>query len=167
MPRAVDRFAEEGKADIVIFNQDKNALSETGCICAFANDWGDWYPRLFGKMLVAATGIKEFADWDYLNKVGERIWNLDRAFNVRDGFDRAQDTLPQRIQSEPLHTSKAPGEGEVVRTLDKFLDEYYQLRGWTNEGIPTRKKLEELGLGYVVKDIEPFLNINERRKQWT
>jgi aldehyde:ferredoxin oxidoreductase len=46
----------------------------------------------------------------------------------------------------------------MVRTLDKFLDEYYQLRGWTEAGIPTREKLKELGLNYVIKDMEPFWN---------
>ena len=155
VPRAVDRFTEEEKADIVIFNQNNSGL-EVGIICAFAHEWGDWHRRLFNKMLKAATGIEEFADWNYLRKAGERIVNLDRAFNVRDGFDRKHDTLPQRFQNEPLHTGKAPGEGEMVRTLDKFLDEYYRLRGWTEAGIPSREKLEEMGLGYVVKDIEPF-----------
>ena len=155
-PRAVDRFTEDDKADIVIYNQDRAGL-EVGIVCAFAFSCGDWYPRLFGRMLTAATGIEEFADWAYLNRVGERVWNLDRAFNVRDGFDRRHDTLPQRVQTEPLHTREAQGEGQMVRTLDKFLDEYYQLRGWTPDGIPSREKLEELGLGYVVKDIEPFL----------
>jgi aldehyde:ferredoxin oxidoreductase len=155
IPRAVDRFAEEGKADIVIYNQN-NAGLEVGIVCAFAFSCGDWYPKLFSRMLTAVTGIQEFTDWNYLRKVGERIWNLDRAFNVRDGFDRRHDSLPQRFQSEPLHTRKAPGEGEMVRTLDKFLDEYYKLREWTETGIPSRKKLLELGLGYVIKDIEPF-----------
>jgi aldehyde:ferredoxin oxidoreductase len=155
VPRTVDRFADEGKADIVIFNQNNSGL-EVGIVCAFAHEWGDWFPRLFNKMLKTVTGIEEFADWNYLRKAGERIVNLDRAFNVRDGFDRRHDTLPQRFQSEPLHTGKAPGEGEMVRSLDKFLDEYYKLRGWTETGIPYREKLEELGLGYIVKDIEPF-----------
>jgi aldehyde:ferredoxin oxidoreductase len=94
--------------------------------------------------------------WDYLNKAGERAWNLDRAFNVRDGFDRRHDTLPQRVQTEPLQTGKADGEGQIVRALETFLDEYYWLRGWTEAGIPSREKLQELGLEYVVKDIEPF-----------
>ena len=156
-PRAMERFSEEGKAGILVHNQNQSALNEVGCVCVFVLGWGGWFQRLFGKMLVAATGIGEFADWDYLCRVGERIVNLDRAFNVRDGFNRAQDTLPRRIQSEPLHTGKAPGEGQMVRTLEKFLDEYYRLRGWTRQGIPSREKLEELGLGFVVKDIGPFL----------
>lgn len=155
IPRAVDRFTEEDKADIVIHNQNRAGL-EAGIVCAFAFSCGDWYPKLFPRMLTAVTGIEEFSDWGYLGKVGERVWNLDRAFNARDGFDRRHDTLPQRVQTEPLHTREAAGEGEMVRTLNKFIDEYYRLRGWTKNGLPTREKLEELGLGYVVKDLEPF-----------
>ena len=156
VPRAVDRFTEEGKADIVIYNQNQSALSEVGCVCAFAHDWGDWYPRLFGKMLVAATGIQEFADFGYLLRAGERIVNVERAFNARDGFNRAHDKLPKRFQTEPLHTHGAQGDGQVVREMEKFLDEYYRLRGWTNYGIPSPEKLQELGLDYIVKDMEPL-----------
>ncbi len=155
VPRAVDRFTEEDKADIVIYNQNRAGLS-AGIVCAFAFDCGNWYPKLFPRMLFAVTGIEEFTDWDYLGRVGERVWNLERAFNVRNGFDRRQDTLPQRFQKEPLHTREAEGEGQMVRNLEGFLDQYYQLRGWTEAGIPTREKLEELGLDYVVKDMEPF-----------
>jgi aldehyde:ferredoxin oxidoreductase len=156
VPRAVDRFTEEGKADIVIHNQNNSAL-EVGIVCAFAFSCGDWFGRLFPRMLAAATGIEEFADWKHLRKAGERIVNLDRAFNARDGFDRRHDTLPGRFQTEPLHTGAAPGEGEMVRALDHFLDEYYQLRNWTRNGLPTREKLEELGLGRVAKDLAPYL----------
>ena len=90
---------------------------------------------------------------DYLWQVGERIINLERAFNVREGFGRREDTLPQRMLSEPLHTREAPGEGEMVRALDKFLDRYYEARGWTPEGIPSLQRLNELGLDYALSDI--------------
>lgn len=152
VPRRVDRFAEEENADIVVYNQDSRAMSEVGIVCTFATGW-EWFSRLFGKMLVATTGVDQFADSDYLRQVGEKITNLERAFNVREGFSRKQDTLPQRMLSEPLHTRGAPGEGEMVRAMDKFLDRYYQARGWTEKGIPSRQKLNELGLNYVVKDI--------------
>jgi aldehyde:ferredoxin oxidoreductase len=157
VPRPVDRLTEEDKADIVIFNQNNDGL-EVGIACGFASMCGDWYRRLFPQMLVAATGIQEFGDWGFLAKVGERIWNLERAFNVREGFDRRQDTLPQRFQIEPLRTIKAPGDGQMLRTLEKFLDEYYRLRGWTRRGIPSREKLQQLGLDFAVKDMLPFLN---------
>ncbi|HJX12672.1 MAG TPA: aldehyde ferredoxin oxidoreductase C-terminal domain-containing protein, partial [Dehalococcoidales bacterium] len=153
---ALDRFAEDGKAAVVISNQNRAGL-ESGIVCAFAFGCGDWYRKLYPAMLRAVTGIEEFADWQYLGRVGERVWNLDRSFNARDGFDRRHDTLPSRFQTEPLHTREAEGEGSMVKDLPGFLDEYYRLRGWTPNGIPTPEKLRELGLDYVVKDIEPLL----------
>ena len=150
-PRAVDRFGEEENADIVVFNQNNGATGEVGVACVFARGW--WAPGLFEKMLVAATGIDEIADPSYLRRVGDRIVNLERAFNVRDGFRRKHDTFPQRMLTEPLHTRGAPGEGQMIRNLDKFLDRYYAIRGWTPEGIPSPQKLNELGLSYVLKDM--------------
>jgi len=149
-PRPTDRFSEEN-ADVVIYNQDGTAWKETGVICAFAGGWG--WVNLFGKMIAAARGIEKYKDDAYLTKVGERMFNLERAFNVREGFSRKQDTLPKRILTEPLHTRKAPGEGQIVSHQDEFLDKYYQLRGWTKDGIPTEKKLKELGLDFVLKDM--------------
>ena len=104
-------------------------------------------------MLKAATGIEEFGDMRYLGAVSERIVNLERAFNVRHGMNRSQDTLPERFLTEPLHTGTAPGEGQMIRGLDNFLDDYYRLRGWSPDGIPTRGKLEQLGLGWLAKDL--------------
>jgi len=150
IPRKIDRFAEEENADIVIFNQNGCARNEVGIMCSFA---AGWYPSLFDKLLFAATGIEEVVTKGYLSKVAERIINLERAFNVRQGFGREQDTLPQRILKEPLHTRGMPGEGQIVRNLDKFLDRYYELRGWTPRGVPSAQKLNDLGLGYVVKDM--------------
>jgi aldehyde:ferredoxin oxidoreductase len=104
-------------------------------------------------MLIAASGIDQIADSGYLQIVGERIVNLERSFNVRNGFRREHDTFPQRILKEPLHTRGAPGEGQMIRALDKFLDRYYKMRGWTPEGIPSSQKLNELGLSFVLKDM--------------
>ena len=152
LPRKVDRFTEEDKADIVVYNQDNTAKNEVGIICAFAASW-EWAKPLYGKMLVAVRGIDDLASDDYLWKVGSRIFNLERAFNVRQGLGRKDDTLPQRMLTEPLHTNGAPGEGQVVRSQDVFLDRYYEARGWTSDGVPTAARLNELGLGYVVKDL--------------
>ena len=82
------------------------------------------------------------------------MFNLERAFNVREGFGRKQDTLPKRMLTEPLHTREAKGEGQIVSHQDEFLDKYYQLRGWTKDGIPTAPKLKELGLDLAAKDIK-------------
>jgi aldehyde:ferredoxin oxidoreductase len=152
IPRPVDRFAEEENADIVIFNQNSRGTNEVGICCSFAALWG-WIPHLFHKLLFAATGIDQAADPAYLRSVGERVINLERAFIVRDGFRREHDRLPERFLKEPLHTGTAPGEGQMIRSLDKFLDRYYTLRGWTSEGVPSPQKLNELGLSSVLKDM--------------
>jgi aldehyde:ferredoxin oxidoreductase len=104
-------------------------------------------------MLAAARGIEKLSDSSYLDMIGHRIFNLERVFNVREGFDRQQDTLPERILTEGLHTREASGEGQIVRNRDKFLDSYYQLRGWSHGGVPTPEKLKELGLDFALSDI--------------
>ena len=150
-PRPTDRFSEEN-ADIVIFNQDGTASKETAICCGFSGGWG-WADSHLGRLLAAARGIKDFEDDAYLSKVGERLFNLERAFNVREGFDRKQDTLPARIRTEPLHTRQAPGEGQMVSHQDEFLDKYYSLRGWTENGVPTPEKLRDMGLGFAAGDM--------------
>jgi aldehyde:ferredoxin oxidoreductase len=72
-------------------------------------------------------------------------------FNVREGFSRKDDTLPQRVLTEEL--KKGSSEGQRISNQDVFLDQYYDLRGWDRSGIPTAQRLKELGLEYLVKDI--------------
>jgi aldehyde:ferredoxin oxidoreductase len=88
--------------------------------------------------------------------IGERIINLARAFNVREGIGRKDDTLPERFFEEPI--SEGPAKGLVIKK-EKFttiLDEYYDLMGWDRNGIPTKTKLMELGLSDVTDEIELF-----------
>jgi aldehyde:ferredoxin oxidoreductase len=150
-PRATDRFADEGNADITKFNQDFTAMIETGIQCTFyaCTDWIS--PEIFSKLLVAATGIPEHGDSQYMWKVAERIYNIERVFNVREGFSRKDDSLPQRLLTEEL--KKGASEGQRISNQDTFLDQYYDLRGWDRSGIPTAQRLKELGLEYLVKDI--------------
>jgi aldehyde:ferredoxin oxidoreductase len=144
-PRRVNRFNEAENADIVIINQDGTALSETGIACGFSGGWG-WMPQPFAKMLAASTGVPQFADFEYLKKVGERIINMERSFIVREGFRRKQDVLPRRILTEPLIFEGVPGGGSTVKDMQGFLDRYYAIRGWTSEGAPSAQKLAELGI---------------------
>ena len=88
-------------------------------------------------MLSAVSGI-EFEPQELMT-IGERIWNLERLYNLREGFTRADDTLPRRLLDEPV------AKGRVVE-LEAMLEEYYRFRGWDEEGRPTRRKLEALGL---------------------
>jgi aldehyde:ferredoxin oxidoreductase len=77
--------------------------------------------------------------------VGERIFNLGRLFNVREGVDRILDVLPNRF-SEPLQEGGSAGEAITKEDLDRMLDEYYDLRGWSRDGIPKEETLDRLGL---------------------
>ncbi len=84
-------------------------------------------------------------DWsvDRFFDTGERIWNMERIFNMRAGFTKADDTLPKRMLEEPAPSGA--GKGEVTE-LAKMLPEYYELRGWTPDGEPTTQTLSRLGL---------------------
>jgi len=148
VPRLTNRFEEVENADVVIYNQDETASKETGIICGFAGNWG-WVPDCFGKMLAAARGIEEYTDNEHLRQVGERIVNVERLINMREGLGRKDDTLPKRMRTEPLHTGEAEGEGQKVRHQDEFLDRYYELRGWSQEGVPSPEKLKALGLDNI------------------
>jgi aldehyde:ferredoxin oxidoreductase len=85
-----------------------------------------------------------------IERVGDRINNLARVFNVGAGFTRNDDTLPDRLMTEPLKAGASKGHLISRDELKKMLDEYYTERGWDlRTGTPTREKLTELGLGYA------------------
>jgi len=89
----------------------------------------------------AVTGI-ETSGKEMLKK-GERIWNLERLYNLREGFTVKDDTLPNRILNEPFKFGHSKG---ITVKLDEMLDEYFKLRKWDSEGKVSKEKLEELGL---------------------
>jgi aldehyde:ferredoxin oxidoreductase len=93
-------------------------------------------------LIEAATGI-DMGGQRGLMRTGERIFNLERLFNLKAGLTAKDDTLPKRMLEEPM--PDGPAKGMIVH-LDKMLPEYYRLRGWSPEGVPTRLKLQELGL---------------------
>ena len=88
----------------------------------------------------------EFSEKDF-RLLGERIYNLERVYNIREGLTRDDDTLPKRLLEEPL--PDGPAEGQTVN-LDPLLDAYYAYRGWNKNGVPTPEKLTELGLEYFI-----------------
>lgn len=151
LPREVDRFTDEGKGDIAGYNQINKAREEVLILCNFADSGitAEWLAAL----LKAATGVDDFSDPAYLDKVGERIVTLERCFNVREGFSRKQDTLPKRMLEEPLKNA-GPATGEVFRSFETLLNEYYAALGYDLQGIPTKEKLEELNLTWT--DLDPF-----------
>lgn len=151
-PEPIDRFAVEGKGKMCKLNQDKVAIFETGIVCIFPMALGLIDLSVLQEMLYAATGIEDFNDEDALLKAGERIWNVERAFNIREGFDRKDDRLPQRFLTEALQ--RGPVKGQIFE-MDRLLDDYYEARGWDlKTGYPQRAKLESLDLKAVADELE-------------
>jgi len=139
LPKLIDRFPVQGKSSFVILNQNSNAAIDSLVICKFTNmGVADEY---FARVLSAVTGI-QYATTEMI-KVGERVWNLERLYNNREGFTGRDDTLPARLLTEA--PTDGPSKGWVSH-LEPMLKEYYRTRGWDENGVPTPKKLADLGL---------------------
>jgi aldehyde:ferredoxin oxidoreductase len=142
LPRLIDRFATQGKAGIVATHQNSAAVIDSLGVCKFVNmAIGEEY---LGRQLSSVTGISFTSD--DLMRVGERVWNIERLYNLREGFTRDDDTLPTRLLTEAV--TEGPSAGKVVN-LTPMLEEYYKFRGWSGEGVPNQVKLEDLGLNSI------------------
>jgi aldehyde:ferredoxin oxidoreductase len=130
----------EGKAAIVKNSQDEISFIDSSGLCLFPGGCG-W---TLSDYLELVDGACEGSwDMDRLQQTGERIWNLERQFNLLAGLSKADDTLPKRILEEPAEVGA--GKGLVCR-LGEMLPEYYELRGWDEEGRPKTDTLNRLGL---------------------
>lgn len=130
-----------------IEDQNSTTMIDSTGVCLFA-DYGFGENGLHN-LLTAVTGV-EWTQEEYL-KTGERIFNLEKMFNFREGFGREDDRLPDRFFEEPL--TVGPGAGAVLDRdeFGKLQDEYYQTRGWDPKTTkPTKTKLESLGLSFTV-----------------
>ncbi len=141
VPAPADPDATEGKAALLKLFQDLTALVDSAGLCLFIT-FALGNPEI-SEQLRTATGIK-MTDDEFL-LAGERVWNLERLFNLKAGFSKKDDTIPKRLLEEPM--KGGPHKGRVVE-LDKMLPEYYELRGWDEDGIPTPEKLAQLGISY-------------------
>jgi len=129
-----DRFDMAPKPMLVKTMQDSTAVIDSIIMCMFTVDLGISV-ELYGKAISIVTGMDVSADQVYV--IGERINNLERMWNVREGMDGSYDTLPERMATDPDST------GHTV-DVKEMLPEYYRLRGWDERGIPTAEKLAEL-----------------------
>ncbi|MFZ9037897.1 MAG: aldehyde ferredoxin oxidoreductase family protein [Gammaproteobacteria bacterium] len=131
----------EGKAKIVAETQRITAFMDSSGLCLFPAGcgWGtDDYCELVD---LVCEG-----DWSSearMVETGERIWNLEKLFNLKAGLGKKDDTLPKRILEEPADVGT--GKGLVCR-LDEMLPEYYTINGWDAEGVPTKDTLARLGI---------------------
>jgi aldehyde:ferredoxin oxidoreductase len=141
LPEPIDRFSYGGKANMARDLQ----LSYAACDCLIA--------CLFGSFAITmedyAEAVSALTGWDFsvkeLKIIAERAWNMTRLFNVREGFTRQEDTLPERIINEASTMGASKGQKMDRESFEKMLDEYYDAVGWDrNTGIPTEEKLIEL-----------------------
>ena len=150
----VDRLkAEKGRGKLVKDAEDTFALIDSLIVCKNAkgtlyNEFAD-----MAKLYSLVTGSEVTAE--ELKVTGERINTIAKLINVREGKSRNDDTLPWKIMNQPI-TDDGPAKGAFVTQdeLDLMLDDYYQARGWNVDGIPTKTKLEELGLQEYLSIIE-------------
>jgi aldehyde:ferredoxin oxidoreductase len=147
-------IAEKGRGKLVRDMEDVYNLIDSFIVCKFSR--GTYYKELpdMAKLYTLVTGY-EITPED-LKKAGERIQNVARLFNIREGLGRKDDNLPYKVMHEPI-PDEGPSKGAFVTQaeLDLLLDDYYESRGWTKEGIPTKEKLKELGMEELMHIIEP------------
>jgi len=139
VPEKTDPLATEGKAGLVKAFQDATAAVDSAGLCIFTTF--AWTLEDIAPQIDAACE----GDWsvDRLLEAGERIWNLERDFNMRAGLTAKDDRLPERLLKEAAKTGPAAGK---VSGLDVMLPEYYELRGWTPDGEITTQTRDRLGL---------------------
>jgi aldehyde:ferredoxin oxidoreductase len=141
-----DRRGVEGKPELAARSQHFTALGDSLVLCRFTSErgFGLFVGEPYTEMVRAVTG------WDVtteeLEQVGERVINLERLFNVREGVRRKDDVLPWKVMHEPIPEGPSAGMHCAPSELDGMLDRYYDLRGWDADGVPTAGRLAALGL---------------------
>jgi aldehyde:ferredoxin oxidoreductase len=139
LPEKLDRLEIKGKPEWVKIFQDLTAFIDSCGLCLFTSFalTADDYAEMFS----AVTGEKHTAA--QILEAGDRIWNLERVWNLKAGIDPSQDKLPKRLMEEAIPAG--PSKGHLSR-LAEMLPLYYKERGWDEKGIPTREKLNALGV---------------------
>ncbi len=160
---AIERFGEEHASEVMDLastaykghlikdQEDLYVIVDSLILCKYGTMWPPvYYFDIMAELLPPLTGFDELGNVSNLRLVAERISNLRRAFNVREGVTREKEQLHPRFVEEPL--PEGPAKGQVC-DLDPMLDEYYEVRGWTRDGLPTRKELSRLGLDDVADEL--------------
>jgi aldehyde:ferredoxin oxidoreductase len=150
----VDRTkAEKGRGKLVKDNENLLAVMDSLIVCK--NSKGAFYKELseMAKLYSAVTGLEMTAQ--ELEEAGERINTLGKLINLREGLTRNDDTLPWKVLNQPV-SEDGPAKGAVVTQdeLDLLIDDYYNVRGWSVEGVPSAAKLKELGLSEFKSIVE-------------
>ncbi len=137
----IDPLKTEGKGSVAGFYHDRTTVMDCLGMCVFPPNNGGMEFHEVARILSFVIGVP--VSEEDLFGAGERVWNLERLFNLREGISGADDTLPPRLLKEPM--PGGPAKDQVVE-LDVLLRDYYRARGWDEKGIPEPAKLKELGL---------------------
>ncbi|MBI2132169.1 MAG: aldehyde ferredoxin oxidoreductase family protein [Candidatus Tectomicrobia bacterium] len=148
-----DNTSPEGKPLFAIRTQNFTAMGDSITQCRFTAErgYGAMINDKYAAMLNMITGWDATAE--ELERTGERIVNLERAFQVREGVDRTRDMLPHRVMHEPIPEGPHKGMHCPPEELEAMKDEYYRLRGWSGRGVPSAATLKRLGLEDVAERI--------------
>ena len=138
-----DRFALEGKGKLVMDIQNTRAYVDSLGICTVIRGGLGFSDKPEGKIMEYVTGVDLTSE---LMEMGDRIYTLERVILNREGIKRKDDYLPERIMTEKLPQGMAKGKVLTKEMYDVMLDEYYSLRGWDKDGVPTAEKIERLNL---------------------
>jgi len=150
-----DRTKVERQALFAVKTQDFTAMNDSLTQCRFASErgYGGTINENYVKMINGVTGWS--LKLEDVEKLGERIFNLERAFNCREGIRRQDDALPVRVLTQPIPEGPSKGMYTPASEFETLLNEYYQMRGWRPDGIPAASKLKDLGLADTLKDLIP------------
>jgi aldehyde:ferredoxin oxidoreductase len=143
---ADDPFKLKDLANDVVAMQNANGAKWSMCFCDF---WGSVNTTIMADLLTAGLG-RQVSATD-LDKVGERVWNLVRMFNLAAGFTAADDTLSEKITKRALENGPHEGRTLSPETLEALKGFYYRRRGWDKGGRPKATKLRELGLPDLIE----------------
>jgi aldehyde:ferredoxin oxidoreductase len=136
------------KVKAQVFLEYRYTVIESAVLCKFLAGIS-FTADLLASLLSMVTG------WDInvqqMDLIGERIWNLQRLYNIREGIGRKDDTLPRRFFEEPLPDGFSKGQLIEREVFEKALDDYYNMHGWDDRGVPTKEKIKQLGLEDLVE----------------
>ncbi len=137
---SIPPYTSEGKGQMVYNLGEFNAVKFSLCICDF---WGTISYDIMAEMLTLVTGRQWTAD--EMGEVGRRVLNIGRAFNQREGFNRAHDTIPKRLVKDALG-GEGPAAGQKIpqEAFEDMLDQYYEVMGWDKNGMMPEELIQSI-----------------------
>ena len=137
---SIPPYTSEGKGQMVYNLGEFNAVKFSLCICDF---WGTISYDIMAEMLTLVTGRQWTAD--EMGEVGRRVLNIGRAFNQREGFNRAHDTIPKRLVKDALE-GEGPAAGQKIpqKAFEDMLDQYYEVMGWDKNGMMPEELIQSI-----------------------